>query len=112
MSQKVTRIRKSQVRRSKVYDNCKESISLVAANEKRKDSEGEMNMEKIIKKIKPFGRSRFVCTRVKEEDVINIHTSSKKNLTIRPNTPRNWSFRNEGHMGRRPVSNYARNKIN
>ena len=112
MSQKVTRIRKSQVRRSKAHDNCKESISFAVADDKRKDSEGEMNMEKIIKKIKPFGRSRFVYTRIKDEDVINIHISSKKNLTIRPNTPRNWSFRNESHIGRRPASNYARNKIN
>jgi CRP-like cAMP-binding protein len=111
VSQKITRLRKNQIRLSKNSDTCKNSISYASRDEKNNLSLNSSNMESLIKKIKPFGRNRITYSNIKEKEVVNFHTSSKKNLNVRPNTPKNWSFRIESKGSRRPVSNYVRNKI-
>lgn len=62
------------------------------------------NLRFIMTKMSPFGKNKTITPQVKEEETVNIHTKQKKDLSLRPNTPKNWSFMNISNSIRRPIS--------
>jgi CRP-like cAMP-binding protein len=68
------------------------------------------NISYLIMKMNPFGKTKSVNPTPKIEEVVNMHVQSKKNLSIRPNTPKNWSFMNFNSPIRRPISTLCRIK--
>lgn len=66
------------------------------------------NITFLITKMNPFGKTKSINPTPKIEEPVNIHTQSKRNLTLRPNTPKNWSFMNFNSPLRRPTSTQSR----
>ena len=66
------------------------------------------NITFLITKMNPFGKAKSINPTPKIEEPVNIHTQSKRILTLRPNTPKNWSFMNFNSPLRRPISTQSR----
>ena len=62
------------------------------------------NVEYIMAKMSPFGKNKTIVPMYKEDEIVNIHVKPKKDLSLRPNTPKNWSFMNINNSVRRPIS--------
>lgn len=70
------------------------------------------NVKYIMTKMTPFGKTKTVAPVFKEDEVVNIHVKPKRDLSLRPNTPKNWSFMNINNSVRRPISIDSKHRNN
>lgn len=109
-SQKLSRLRKSVKLPNEKFIELRTSMETSPETVGKQISIRKVTMKSIISKLKPFGRSPVTHTVNKDTEIVNIHTP-RKNLSLqRPNTPRNWYFRNEAQYSKRPSTNYGKNR--
>lgn len=109
-SQKLSRLKKSVKLPNEKFAELRTSMETSPETVGKQISIRKVTMKSLISKLQPFGRTPVTYTVNKDTEVVNIHTP-RKNLSLqRPNTPRNWYFRNEVQYVKRPSTNHGKNK--